>query len=172
VFGRRDLITIRVSRRVLWIGEAAYPLHNIVFATTTVKPRTEFAVIFKRVGAVVLIPAAVAVVIALGDASDDQAGEAVVFLGVMALILAFVLSVLVKLAATARRRIHLLNIATAGWAFCVVASPDKAQLTRICEEIMAAIDDPQAEFAIQIENFHIGDDIKQFGSNNIGKATR
>lgn len=172
MFYRRNMISIRVSRRVLWVDSEAYPLHNIARVTTkTLKP--SFAKILKLVGRWVLV----VYVVLMGFALYATEGQTTLVGLIMPAVLLFLATLLVSglirlFMSVTRKSLHQLNIETAGSPYAVLASPNEELVTQISQSIMEAIDNPQAEFQFQVENFHVGDSIKQFGNNNTGKVSR
>ncbi|MEV7192042.1 DUF6232 family protein [Streptomyces sp. NPDC093510] len=166
------MISISVSRRVLWVDTAAYPLHNIARVTTrTVRP--SFAKILKHVVRWLLVVYVVFMGVALYSTQGRTTLAGIIMPVVLLFLSALLISGLVRLfAAVARKALHQLNIETAGAPYAVLASPDRELVTQISQSIMEAIDNPQAEFQFQVENFHIGDSIKQFGNANTGKVAK
>jgi hypothetical protein len=65
--------------------------------------------------------------------------------------------------------VYKLVIETSNSATTAVVSHDARQIGNLIQMIMEAIDNPQAEFALQVENVHIGDKITQYGDHNTGK---
>ncbi|GCD39464.1 hypothetical protein OEIGOIKO_07297 [Streptomyces chrestomyceticus JCM 4735] len=172
MFYKREVINVQVSRRILWVGAAAYPLHNIACVTTTeLKPR--LWLILKRVGPWGFAVCAVFMGMVLYSTGGSVALVTLVGPPVLAGVAVLVISLLVRLTmAVTRSTLHRLNIETAGAPYAVLTSPDKNLVAQISHSIMDAIDNPQAEFQFQVENFHVGDSIKQFGNQNTGKVTR
>jgi Family of unknown function (DUF6232) len=157
----RELITVRVSRRVLWIGAQAYPLQNIARAQTIKLVSNRRAAIRHYVMAVIFW-------VILGIA-------AALFLGDIALIIMLALigiSTIRLKRALSRPAFYALEIETAGNPSTVLVSTNENQVTQIVHLIMDAIDNPHADFQLQVENFHVGDRIQQFGNKNVGKVSR
>ncbi|MFK8845195.1 DUF6232 family protein [Streptomyces sp. Ac-502] len=166
------MINVQVSRRVLWVGAAAYPLHNIA-CVTTVKLKPRLWLILKRVGPWGFAACAAFMAVLLFSSGGRVALVELVAPPVLAGVAVLVVSVLVRLIMAATRSgLHRLNIETAGAPYAVLTSPDKNLVAQISHAITDAIDNPQAEFQFQVENFHVGDTIKQFGNQNTGKVTR
>jgi hypothetical protein len=69
-----------------------------------------------------------------------------------------------------RRTYYALVIETAGTPNTALVSTDESVVNHLVYQIMDAIDNPQAEFQMQVENFHVGDKIQQFGDHNVGKT--
>ncbi|MEV7782214.1 DUF6232 family protein [Kitasatospora sp. NPDC088351] len=159
-----------MSRRVLWVGADAYPLQNIARARRfEIVPRRGYAVrAFLKAEILVVVLGAVALAITenIGDSSSPSGLATFAALVVLAL---FVLNI-VKLVRRLRRPIlHQLVIETSSSSDTAVVSTDVKEVNHLIGLIMEAIDNPQAEFQLQVENVHIGDQINQFGDNNTGK---
>ncbi|MFK4070216.1 DUF6232 family protein [Streptomyces sp. NPDC029674] len=172
MFYKRNTIIIRVSRRVLWVDSEAYPLQNIARVTPkTLKP--SFAKILKLVGRWVLVVYVALMGFALYETEGQTTLVGLIMPAVLLFLAALLISGLIRLfVAATRNTLYQLNIETAGSPYAVLASPNKELVTQISHSIMEAIDNPQVEFQFQVENFHIGDSIKQFGNTNTGKVTR
>ncbi|MET8983792.1 DUF6232 family protein [Streptomyces sp. NPDC004539] len=169
---KREVINIRVSRRILWVGAEAYPLHNIARATTVrIEPRRMAAVgEFLGYALLLLIVSGVIVGAAghgeLNDSDSETVRQLATFLcvGIGLLLIARLASVLVKPV------YHALVIETAGAPYTALVGTDKAVVSGLVFQIMDAIDNPEAEFQVSVENYHIGDKINMVGgNNNVGK---
>ncbi|MFG2962747.1 DUF6232 family protein [Streptomyces sp. NPDC048288] len=171
MFYRHNTITIRVSRRVLWVGSAAYPLQNIArVMPETLRP--SFAKIFKSVGRWFLVAYVVLVGYALYVTQGQTLAAGLIAPAVLGILAAFLVSGLIRLVwAISGDTLYRLNIETAGAASAVITHPDNELVSDISRSIMEAIDNPEAEFQFQVENFHVGDSITQFGNANTGKVT-
>ncbi|MET9458375.1 DUF6232 family protein [Streptomyces canus] len=185
MFYRRNTISISVSRRVLWVDSEAYPLQNIArVMPKTLKP--SFAKILKLVGRWFLVMYVLLIGYALfategqtdlnGFTLYSTEGESAVAPYIRPAVLLFLAALLfavlirVFLAITGYT-LYQLSIETAGTPYAVLASPKKELVSQISHSIMEAIDNPEAEFQFQVENFHVGDSITQFGNANTGKVT-
>ena len=69
-----------------------------------------------------------------------------------------------------RRTYYALAIETAGTPNTALVSTDESVVNHLVYQIMDAIDNPQAEFKMRVENFHAGDKIEQFGDHNVSKT--
>ncbi|MFJ2861909.1 DUF6232 family protein [Kitasatospora sp. NPDC087314] len=162
------MIDVRVSRRVLWVGGDAYPLHNIARARQfKLLPPKRSRVIIRFVRQVIGLLVAAAVLGALlGNGASQTTTKNVLGLVVLALLLAFGYRLVKQLR---MRTVYQLIIETSSSSNTAVVSYDAQQVGNLIQLIMEAIDNPQAEFAIQVENVHIGDQINQYGDHNTGK---
>ncbi|MFF4145909.1 DUF6232 family protein [Streptomyces sp. NPDC001698] len=172
---------LRVSRRLLWIGSAAYPLHNIARVYTfTLHPKRKEAVVRFLMKAAITMAVAIALTI-LGSltalASTDVAGGLVTFvwLGASAgLIYSFVEMVLVLSASSH----YVLAVETSGPSTAVVTSRDPQYLNHLVGQIAHAIDNPETDFQVKVEsitlspkNYYFGDNVNMYGgTGNVGIA--
>lgn len=162
---KSEVIDVRVSQRVLWVGAEAYPLHNIARARTVkVVPRPALSL---YLGVIVLwIVLGIFLAGLLGFGLTIRHGLVVV------LIAAIVGVITIKLLPTLSKTFYALIIETAGRPYSLLVSADETLVTRLVHQIMDAIDNPQTEFQLQVENVHIGDKIEQLGNQNIGKVSK
>lgn len=154
-----ELIRIKISRQVLWIGSEAYPLQNIARAKTIkIVPDDKGA--WKRyLGAMVLlvllgIAASVAIQFA-PQVTSAQGSTALHGVAVGVLVLAvvlFVINTIILLVRLTRKPYYLLSIETTGNPSRTLASTKTEPLCILVHEIMKAIDNPAATFHYEIEN--------------------
>ena len=168
----QEIVNVRVSRRVLWIGSDAYPLQNIARAQTrelTLKNGSPVRNYFKAVVRWVILGVVVTIALKLA-----KVGSSGVFDLVWVVVLALLAISTIRLIAMLRknRTYYALIIETAGTPNTALVSPDLNLVNQLVGQIMEAIDNPQAEFQVQVENFHVGDKIHQVGDYNVGKMTR
>jgi heme/copper-type cytochrome/quinol oxidase subunit 2 len=180
-------IKIEVSRRILHIGSAAYPLQNIARVQSqelewvrwpAIKSFLRAAVIWIVLG----VAATVAVKIAArrgGSYSTialDQNHYLSIAWGVVVALLAISAALLLFRLRGTWRQYYALVIDSAGSASAALVSPDRRLIRDLVAKITKAIenpDDPAASFSpITINNHnHIGDNINVSGSGNTGKVT-
>jgi len=167
------MTTVRVSRRILWIGGEAYPLHNIARAQTVKVTPRRAAMAWSFVKATLLwVGLGVAAALALGYAHRSESGDPMVR-GIWMAVAALVgLSALKLLAGLATRVRYALVIETAGSPRTALVTRQRHVADQLVHRIMDAIDNPQATFEVQVENLHVGDKIEQFGDHNVGKVAR
>ncbi|MEV6470324.1 DUF6232 family protein [Kitasatospora sp. NPDC051702] len=161
------MIDVRVSRRVLWVGGDAYPLHNIARARRfeTVPPKRA-RVILRFVRQVIGLLLATALLGSLTSSSANPTAGNLIAVVMVALFLVSLYRLVTRLR---MRTLYSLIIETSSSSNTAVVSHDAWQVNNLIELIMEAIDNPQAEFAVQVENVHVGDRITQYGDHNIGK---
>ncbi|MFB7463915.1 DUF6232 family protein [Streptomyces sp. NPDC056224] len=166
---RREVIQVRVSKRVLWIGGEAYPLQNIARATTwRIDPARGQAVgRFIKSMLTLGIVTAIAVVVFQGVASDGlKNGVTFAALALAALFLYRLVSVLTT------RTYYALVIETAGTPRTLLASGDQQEVQQLVLDIMDAIDDPLADFSRPVNTYNIGqigDNYTASGSGGVGR---
>ncbi|MER5729293.1 DUF6232 family protein [Streptomyces sp. NPDC002138] len=138
--GRRRLV-LRVSGRMLWVGSAALPLHNITLVDAfRFRPSRwdAFVSSLKWLFGAVLLLAALAYV-RQGDLITGRNSATL-------LPLALISVVVLALAALFRASKPVLAIETAGGSMIIVTLPNMDELRHIAAQIVYAIDHPEAEF--------------------------
>ncbi|MCX5146586.1 DUF6232 family protein [Streptomyces sp. NBC_00320] len=177
-------IELRISRRILWVGGAAYPLESIARVYTfTLNPRRKDATIrFLKNLAVVLASAfALTILAGLTSFADRDAAETIlsfVWLGAAA---ALVWSLVEWGAVLTASSHYVLAVETSGPSIAVVTSKDPGTLHQLVGQITHAIDNPDTElYGVRVDtivinprNYHFGDNVNMYGgSNNVGMGTR
>lgn len=161
---KHEAINVGVSRRILWFGSEAYPLHNITRTNTiSLEPNRSY-VIRKFVFSVIgwLFGAGIVSAVAPGAVS------VLVFLAVLAL-LAYQA---VKLARLLSLTLYELVVETAAGSHRGLISDDSKVVSDLMFRITDAINNPAAEFRMRVDNFHLGDNFAVSGNNNMGKVVR
>lgn len=165
-------VHLRISRRLLWVGQAAYPLHNIVRVQTAVlTPDREKAVVqfLKWAGALAVAYLLVAL---LADGSRSYSGDgdstAEALRGVGVIVGIFLLGLLVY--RLSRPDVHAMVVEVASASIALVTMEDESQLDVVVQHLVHAIDHPEAEFSIQMErvelnlkSYHLGDSVNIYG---------
>lgn len=180
--GGTDGVDLVVSKRLLWVGGAVYPLQNVTRVYTfTVRPRRLEAVLhcLRRV------VSAVSVVVVLRMFNQAQAatgtGSAgsdtfVTIVGVAAVIY-FIAEMLPVLTAQPQ---FVLAVETSGPSRAVVTSRFPHQLVDLVGRLAYAIDHPEMELHMRVErltmsprNYHFGDNVNMYGgTGNVGVSNR
>ncbi len=133
------IVGVRISRRVLWIGEDAYPLQNIarVGPREIVPPKTTPIRDYLKIliGGVIL-SAVLGLVFGSG-------------LGWVTFLIVFAVGTfrLIRVYADRKKKLYALIIETAGASNSVLVSGDISAVYDIAQNIMRAIDDPDFEYA-------------------------
>jgi hypothetical protein len=161
------MIDVSVSRRVLWVGGDAYPLGNIARARQfMVIPKRSFAIrrFLRTLGSLF------AALLAIAFVSEAQKNDSIKAVGGWVVIVLFALSIYRLVRRLRMRPLYKLIIETSSSSNTAVVSHDADEVNTLIRLIMDAIDNPQAEFALRVENVHIGDRINQYGDHNTGKT--
>jgi Family of unknown function (DUF6232) len=163
-----EVINVRVSRRVLWIGSDAYPLQNIARAQARkiIPPRgTPVRDYIKAVFGWLIVGIILSAILGAGVHSGVLAG----LVWVLVLILLAWRTVQLMQKLRQDNTYYALIIEAAGNPNTALVSRDPGVVSQLVQEIMSAIDNPSAEFSQNVVTYHIGDKITQYGDNNVGK---
>ncbi|MFF3260931.1 DUF6232 family protein [Streptomyces sp. NPDC002932] len=179
-------VDLRVSKRLLWVGPAAYPLENIARVFTFVlRPRRKEAIALfcKRVALTLAIAVGMTVLILLVDTvASIGRGESsggpfitIVWLGTVGGLIYYLIELTKVLSAPSH---FVLAVETAGPSTAMVTSRDPAHLVQLVGRIAYAIDHPEAEFTVRVESisasphiYHFGDNVNMYGgTGNVGIA--
>ena len=182
-------VDLRISKRLLWIDSAAYPLHNIARVYTfTAHPRRKEAV-QRFVKNLAIVLAIVFGLMALdqlskfGSSSDgteygsQSSGSGTTFWYVCAgawLLYCLVRMMIVVLAPSR----YVMAIETSGPSQAVVTSSNPQTLNQLVGYVAHAIDNPETEFQVKVDrltispsNYHFGDNVNMYGgTGNVGIA--
>lgn len=164
-------VRVRVSRRILWVGSQAYPLPQIVrIQPAQVRLRRgaatkEFA---RRAGATLALAV-------LGLIAMACAGR-LLPVGVWVVFWAAIVGLLVLHGTRLGRllrlpRLYVLRIATAGSEHAAVVSTDRAKIYDLATEVADAIDNPEAEFEVRVDNLEFVYGDKVDGDKVLGDKT-
>ncbi|WP_436738261.1 DUF6232 family protein [Streptomyces sp. BBFR102] len=177
-------VDLQVGKRLLWVGGAVYPLHNIARVYTFVlHPRRKEA--WERFfGRIALIAVAVAVLTLLnllmvGLASLGGGGEGfflVIVLAWLAGIGAGIYHVTQLASVLSAKPRFVLAIETSGASTALVTSASADHLRDLVGRISYAIDHPETEFQVTVEmvnaspnHFYFGDNVNMYGGRgNVG----
>ncbi|MEV6112488.1 DUF6232 family protein [Streptomyces sp. NPDC052109] len=173
-------LELRVSKRILWIGAAVYPLHNIARVYAFVmRPRRKEAVLrFLRYTAGTLVVGFVALLPGLpflAASGGDSGGGYVGFIWLLAIAAEIYFFVEMMSVLTAAPQ-HVLAVETSGASTALVTSRDPRYLDQLVGQISYAIDRPDTEFRVTVEsltvspkNYYFGDNVNMYGgSGNVG----
>ncbi|MGW3951574.1 DUF6232 family protein [Streptomyces sp. NPDC004752] len=159
------ILEVSVSRRMLWVGSAAFPLHNLTRVEAfKLKPRRGATLVRFLTWLAVAAVAYAALNVKNGsDASIGESGSPLFLAVVIGLAVYFV----IKLFEPAK---PILAVETAGGSLAVVTLPSVDELRVIAGQIVYAIDHPEAEFTAyvhQLNNYN-GPVFHQNGGMNTG----
>ncbi|MFD6888418.1 DUF6232 family protein [Streptomyces sp. NPDC059957] len=158
-------IVLRVSNRLLWVGEAVYPLHNIVRVQTYVLSPDRKKAVADYAPWIALLLVFFAASVADGNPP-----------GVIATIVPVGILVMYLVRRLNRPDLYVMGVETAGAPTAVVTLADRAELRRLVARIVDAIEHPEAEFSLYVAQptvnighyVHVGDTANINGSGNIG----
>lgn len=165
-------VDLKVGKRLLWVGEAAYPVHNITRVHTfELRPKRmeAFLSFLKWLAATFVAFVLLQLANENGSSGYEDPNESADVLWVLAIGIAIGLVVrLVKdLAAQSE---YVLAIETASGSSALVTLPDPNRLRRLVHHLVNAIENPEAEFQVRVErvlvnpkNYHFGDNVNMYG---------
>ncbi|MFE2033714.1 DUF6232 family protein [Streptomyces scopuliridis] len=175
-------VELRVGKRLLWVGGAAYPLQNIARVyTLTIRPRRKEAVVrfFKNVAITLAVAIALTIlgtVAVIG--SEDVGGGILTFVWLVsaAALIYFFVEMMSVLTAQSH---YVLTVETSGPSTAVVTSANREHLNQLVGYIAHAIENPEAEFQVKVEsitispkNYYFGDNVNMYGgTGNVGMAS-
>ncbi|HZN76475.1 MAG TPA: DUF6232 family protein [Micromonosporaceae bacterium] len=155
-----ESIEVRISKRVLWVGESAYPLPNVTHVRTVEYKVQRWRVVkqFVRKGGARLALGLLALLV-LSCASAPTTLLVLVGLGVLA-VNGFQVYWLVQ--RLTWPPLHVLRVQMAGMSRAAVVSLDKSKIDELRLRVVTAIDNPAVEYTVWIENVNgdvIGGDV-------------
>lgn len=175
-------VDLRVSKQLLWVGGAAYPLRNITRVYTfLLTPRRGAATVLflKRVGIVLSVTFALMIlsgITSIGTSEDpsETITEFVFFGALVALVYC-----VVDLGSVLSSASHwVLAVETSGASTALVTSKSVQHLNELVEYVVNSIENPETEFQVRVDalminprNYHFGDNVNMYGgTNNTGMA--
>jgi len=153
-------VDLRVGKRLLWLGEAAYPLHNLVRVyTAEFKPKRMEAFWHFVIGGAIAFWAA--------NVEPGLRG-----VGLVVAIVLFVRFLKVLMSPSKFG----LAIDTSGAASAVVTLPDREELRGLVGAIVEAVENPEKELHVRVESvkfnlreYNYGDKVNMYGGlGNVG----
>jgi hypothetical protein len=175
-------VVLKVSHRWLWVGDAAYPLHNLTrVLTDELKPQrmAAFLNFLKWVGVTLVVFVLLQSLNdngSLGSSSEADTADLLWLLAFSVVIGLFVHMVQEML----KPNQHVLIVETASSSMAVVTLPSMEALQGVVRHIVQAIENPQSEFQVVVgrlsvspKNYHFGDNVNIYGgSGNAGVVKR
>lgn len=173
-------VEMRVTKRLLWVAGAAYPLSNVtrVYTFLATPRRGEATLLFfRRLGIILSVAFTLTILSGLtGIAGEEEAAKTIVKLvwfGALAGLVYFLVQWLAVLAASSH---FVLAVETSGNSTAIVTSRDHAHLQQLVGQVVEAIENPEAEFLVHVESlainpahYHFGDNVNMYGgSGNTG----
>ncbi|MEU6880234.1 DUF6232 family protein [Streptomyces sp. NPDC046712] len=176
-------IELKVSKRLLWVGGAAYPLQNVARVYTfTLTPRRgeAFVRFLKRIAVTILVGLLLAAFtdersFSSYDSYDSDSGDLTPFLWFVVVCCA-IYFIGDMLSVVLARSHFVLAVETSGPSVAVVTSRDRGYLIGLVRTITDAIENPENEFRVHVEqvmisrpsNYYFGDAVNMYGSGNVG----
>lgn len=174
-------LELRVSKRLLWVGGACYPLANIARVyTLTIHPRRKEAVLrflrtFLITGAVALTLTVLSGITMVADRDTGSGLMTFVWLGSTGVVVYALVEMLQVLGAQSH---YVMAVETSGPSQAVVTSRDPHFLNQVVGQIAHAIEHPDTEFQVRVESitispqhYYFGDNVNMYGgSGNVGMA--
>ncbi|MFE2639616.1 DUF6232 family protein [Streptomyces scopuliridis] len=175
-------VELRVGKRLLWVGGAAYPLQNIARVyTLTIRPRRKEAVVrfFKNVAITLAVAIALTILGTVAIIGSEDVGGGIltfVWLVSAAALIYFFVELMSVLTAQSH---YVLAVETSGPSTAVVTSANREHLNQLVGYIAHAIENPEAEFQVKVEsitispkNYYFGDNVNMYGgTGNVGMAS-
>ncbi|GGT69789.1 MULTISPECIES: DUF6232 family protein [Streptomyces] len=166
-------VDVRVSKRLLWVGGACYPLRNIARVYTfTLQPRRKDAVVrcLKRFAFTLLTAIGLSLIAAMSRFDSDGEGylDLIWFFTVAFLVYAVgdMISVLVA------KSHFVLAVETSGPSTALVTAQNPAHLHELVRSLADAIENPEREFTVHVQtlainpsNYYFGDNVNMYGGN-------
>jgi Family of unknown function (DUF6232) len=174
-------VDLTISKRLLWVNGACYPLENIARVyTLTIHPRRKEAVVrfLKRAAILAAVTVALSIIGTLALMGNEDAGNGLltfVYLGAAG---AGIYSFVEMMQVLSARPHFVLAVETSGPSQAVVTSRDPHLLVQLVGKIAHAIENPETEFQVKVEtitispkNYYFGDNVNMYGgSGNVGMA--
>ncbi|MGW3185630.1 DUF6232 family protein [Kitasatospora sp. NPDC001119] len=159
---------VAVTNRILWIGQAAYPLANVArVGTSLIVPGRRRALLrLLAFGLVVFLP--VLVIAQATDGSSSGSGSGTLFLVAMILVALYFL--IFTWPVLRRPDLYVLAVDTAGPPTAVLAWLTAEPAFELQATITRAIENPQAEFqqivqtiSVDLRQYQFGDSVNIYG---------
>jgi hypothetical protein len=152
-------INVRVSQRILWFGSEAYPLPNITRTNTVTLEPNRGALIRGYVVTVLVTLFAMGIA---GSAAPGSVAALVIVAG-----LAWLAWRTYRLVELLKLTLYVLDIETAAGSHRGLTTDDPHVVADLQVRITDAINNPHAEFQMQVENFQVGDSFTVYGNNTV-----
>ncbi|MFF8610173.1 DUF6232 family protein [Streptomyces sp. NPDC015346] len=166
-------VDVRVSKRLLWVGGACYPLRNIARVYTfTLHPRRKDAVVrcLKRFAFALLTAIGLSLIAAISRLDSDGEGYLdLIWFFTVAFLLYAVGDMISVLAAKSH---FVLAVETSGPSTALVTAQNPAHLHELVRSLADAIENPASEFTMHVQtlainpsNYYFGDNVNMYGGN-------
>src|SRR6266508_4216998 len=156
-----NVVQVQIASGSLWVGTDAYPLRNISHVGQW-RLEVNKGAAWRRFAVRALLILIIGGILA---ATLDT-------IGVLILIVAMALAIWRLVAVLIKPVLYGLIIGTAGTQTAAVWSTDNNEIDYLIHEVTMAIGNPDtAQLIFNVQNAVIGDQVQQYGSGNVGKAT-
>ncbi|MFJ7063971.1 DUF6232 family protein [Streptomyces sp. NPDC101115] len=171
-----------ISKRLLWVGGAVYPLHNIARVYTfMLHPRRGEAVrrFLKRTALTLIVAMAFTFftgIAAFGSQSDLSGLLTFIWMGAIGALIWFLIDMIMVLSAKSH---FVLAVESNGQSTALVTAPNPATLHQLVQSVAHAIEHPDTELQVRVErlmigspnNYYFGDTVNMYGGQgNVGMA--
>ncbi|WP_037908323.1 DUF6232 family protein [Actinacidiphila yeochonensis] len=174
-------VDLMVSKRLLWVGGACYPLENVARVhTLTIHPRRKEAVVLflRRSVIIAAVTIALTIIGGLTFLGSRDAGSGLLTLVYLGAAAAGVYSLVEMIQVLTAQPHFVLAVETAGPSQAVVTSRNPQLLNQLVRQIADAIENPEAQFQVTVESisfspkhYYFGDNVNMYGgSGNVGMA--
>lgn len=163
---KHEFVDFRISRRTLWVGMQAYPLQQVTrVRPIEVKPRPGriVATYGRRAGATLGLGMVVLLFLSCLGGTAPPSSTVIVCLLTLAALAVHTARLIHGLT---RPALHILSVSTAGSPRAALVSTDRQLIHDLTFRVVDAIDNPAAEFQIQVEHleFTAGD---RYGGDHV-----
>ncbi|MER5742601.1 DUF6232 family protein [Streptomyces sp. NPDC002225] len=161
-------VELRVGKRLLWVGGAAYPLRNItrVYTFLLTPKRAEATVrFFKRLALILAVAFGLLIVSGISRFGSDEASDGIAGLVPIGGLVAFVFAASELVMVLTARAHWVMAIETSGLSTALVTSRDIPHLNELVGHVVKAIEDPAIEFQVKVDTLMINPKNYQFGDN-------
>ncbi|MGW5849249.1 DUF6232 family protein [Streptomyces sp. NPDC055254] len=177
----RHSLELAVTKRLLWVGGAAYPLRNIARVYTFVlHPRRGEAVarFLRRSGITLLVALGFSVLGDMGGFLQEEENKGPVRFAWTVAVVALIYFFTEMLTVVTARPHHVMAVETNGVSTALVTGRPE-ELDRLVHQIAHAIENPDTELRVKVEaltisnpsNYYFGDTVNMYGgSGNTGVA--
>ncbi|WP_406183835.1 DUF6232 family protein [Streptomyces sp. NBC_01006] len=179
--GLPDSLDLTVTKRLLWVGGAVYPLQNVARVYTFVlNPRRKEAVLtfVKRLAITLLTAVAFLLFATAADTfgRDRDSQDGLMGFVLFACAVAMIYLVVELLAVLTAPSHFVLAVESNGQSTALVTG-ETGHLNRLVHQIAHAIENPDTELRVRVErltisslrNYYFGDAVNMYGgSNNVG----
>ncbi|MEV8454413.1 DUF6232 family protein [Streptomyces sp. NPDC052095] len=161
-------VELRVGKRLLWVGGAAYPLRNItrVYTFLLTPKRVEATVLFfKRLALILAVAFGLLIVSGISHIGSEEDSDGITGLIPIGGLIAFVFAASELVMVLTARAHWVLAIETSGLSTALVTSRNIPHLHELVGHVVKAIEDPDIEFQVKVDTLMINPKNYQFGDN-------